>query len=65
MEETVERVNPMDLDPSVSCPFDPARSEHVSTKALLKIYHNKARVLDRLTTDSCLIQVGVRNQQHL
>ena len=31
MEETTKSVNPMDLDPSVSSPFDLARSEHVST----------------------------------
>ena len=29
MEETTESVNPMDLDPSVSGPFDSARNEHV------------------------------------
>ena len=37
VEETVESVNPMDLDPSVSGPSGSARSEHVSTEALLKI----------------------------
>ena len=36
-EETTESVNLMDLDPSVSGPSKPARSEHVSTEALLKI----------------------------
>ena len=49
MEETVESINPMDLDPSVSGPSRSAVSEHVSTKALLKIYQDMARVLDRLT----------------
>ena len=44
MEETAESVNPMDLDPS-----EPAKSEHVSTKALLKISQDMARVLDRFT----------------
>ena len=44
VEETTERVNPMDLNPS-----DLARSEHVSTEALLKISHDMARFLDRLT----------------
>ena len=39
----------MDLDPFVSGPSDSARSEHVSTEALLKIYQDMARVLDRLT----------------
>ena len=37
VEETVESVNPMDLDPPVSDPSRSARSEHVSTEALLKI----------------------------
>ena len=37
MEGTAESVNPMDLDPSVSGPFDSTRSEHASTEALLKI----------------------------
>ena len=36
MEEIDESVNPMDLDPSVSGPSRSARSEHVSTEALLK-----------------------------
>ena len=49
MEETVESINPMDLDPSVSGPSRSARSEHVSTKVLLKIYQDMERVLDRLT----------------
>ena len=40
----------MDLDPSVSSPSDLARSEHVSTKALLKVSQDITRVLDRLTT---------------
>ena len=46
MEETTESVNLMDLDPSVSGPSDSARSEHVSTEALLKISQDMARVLD-------------------
>ena len=37
VEETTKSVNPMDLDPSVSSPFDSAISEHVSIEALLKI----------------------------
>ena len=49
VEETVERVNPMDLNPSVSGPSDSARSEHASTGAFLKIYQDMERVLDRLT----------------
>ena len=48
MEETVESFNPMDLDPYVSGSFDSARSEHVSTEALLKISQDMARVLDQL-----------------
>ena len=50
MEETIERVNPMDLDPLVSAPSRSARSEHSSTEALVKISQDMARVLDRLTT---------------
>ena len=50
MEETTKIVNPMDLDPSVSGPFDSVRSEHASTKALLKISQGMTRVLDRLIT---------------
>ena len=49
MEETVESINPMDLDPSVSGRSDLARSKHVSTEALLKISQDMARVIDRLT----------------
>ena len=48
VEETVESVNPMDLDPSVFGPSDSARSEHASTEALLKISQDMARVLDQL-----------------
>ena len=43
-------INPMDLNPSVSSPSNSARSEHASTKAMLKISQDMARVLDRLTT---------------
>ena len=50
VQEIVESVNPMDLDPSTSGPFGSARSEHASTEALLKISHDMERVLDRLTT---------------
>ena len=39
----------MDLNSSVSGPFDSARSEHASTEALFKISQDMARVLDRLT----------------
>ena len=46
VEETTESVNPKDLNPFVSGPSNLARSEHVSTKALLKISHDMARVLD-------------------
>ena len=49
VEEITENVNPMNIDPSVSGPSDSARSEHASTKVLLKISHDMARVLDRLT----------------
>ena len=50
VEETTESANPMDLDPFVFDLSKPARSEHVSTEVLLKIYQDMARVLDRLTT---------------
>ena len=49
MEETAESVNPMDLNPSVFGPSGLARSEHATTKTLLKISQDIARVLDRLT----------------
>ena len=55
VEERAESVNPMDLDPSVSSPSGSARSEHASTKALLKISQVMIRVLDQLTTPRALI----------
>ena len=54
VEETVESVNPMDLDPFVSSPSNSARSEHVSAEALLKIYQDMERVLDRITVPKAL-----------
>ena len=48
MEETVESVNPMDFDPSVSSLSGSVRSEHSSTEALLKISQDIGRILDRL-----------------
>ena len=48
VKETTESVNPMNLDPSVSGLSGSARSEHVSTEALLKISQDMARVLNRL-----------------
>ena len=48
VEEITESLNPIDLDPSISSPFDSARSEHVSIEALLKISQDMARVLDQL-----------------
>ena len=54
VEEIAKSINPMDLDPSVSNPSEPARCEHdfpvVSTEALFKISQDMARVLDRLMT---------------
>ena len=50
VEETVESVNPMDLNPSISGPYGSDRSDHVSIEALVKISQDMARVLDRLTT---------------
>ena len=49
MKETVEIVNPMDIDLSVSGPFGSAKIKHASTEVLLKISQDMARVLDRLT----------------
>ena len=49
VEGTVESIDPMDHDPSVSGMSDSARSEHASNEALLKISQDMARVLDRLT----------------
>ena len=46
MKETVESVNPMDIDPLVSSLSRSARSEHASTEALLKISQDMERVLD-------------------
>ena len=43
VEETIESVNPMELDPSISGPSSSARSEHVSTGALLKISQDMVR----------------------
>ena len=50
VEETTERVNPMDLDTSVSSPSDSARSKHVSIENLLKISQDMTRVLDQIMT---------------
>ena len=57
VEGTAESVNPMDLDPSASSPPDSARSEHASTKALLKISQDMARVLNRLMAPRTLIDL--------
>ena len=50
VEETTESVNPVDLDPLVFGLSWSTISYHASTKALLKISQDMARVLDRLTT---------------
>ena len=55
VEETDESDNPMNLNPSVSNPSDSARSEHVSTEALLKISQDMARIFDRLMAPKALI----------
>ena len=55
VEETVESVNPMDLDPSVSGLSGSVRSKHASTEVLLKISQDMVRVLDRLMTPRALI----------
>ena len=46
VEKTVESINPIDLDLSISGSFDLARSENASTEVLLKISQDMARVLD-------------------
>ena len=57
VEKTIESVNPMDLDPSVSNPSDSAKSEHVLIEALLKISQDMARVLNRLTAPRALFDL--------
>ena len=47
VEETAGSVNP--LDQSASGPSDSTTNENASTKALIKISQDMARVLDRLT----------------
>ena len=47
IDETAESVNP--LDQFASGPFDSTINEYASTKALVKISQDMARVLDRLT----------------
>ena len=54
-EESAESVNPKDQGPLAPGPFESARGEHVSTKALLKISQDMERLLDRLTTPRVLI----------
>ena len=61
VEETAGNVNPMDLDPSVSSPPEPARGEHGSTEALLKISEDMERVLDRLTAPRASIDSVRKN----
>ena len=47
VDETAESVNP--LDPSASGPSESTMNENASTEALVKVFQNLARVLDRLT----------------
>ena len=47
VDETAESIHP--LDQSVSSPSDSTTNEYASTEALVKIYQDMARVLDRLT----------------
>ena len=47
VDEIAESVNP--LDQSASGPSDSTTNEYASTKALVKISQDMARVLDRLT----------------
>ena len=53
-QETVEGIVES-VNSSISGPFGSDRSEHASTKALLKISQDMARVLDRLTASRALI----------
>ena len=54
VEEAIESVNPREQGLSASDPFESVRSESndpdESTEALLKISHDMARILERLTT---------------
>ena len=52
VDETTESINP--LDQSVSGPSDSTINEYASTKALVKISQDMARVLDRLTAPRAL-----------
>ena len=52
IDETTESVNP--LDHSASGPFDSTINEYASTKALVKISQDMARVLDRLMAPRAL-----------
>ena len=47
VDETAESVNPLDL--STSGPSESTINENASTKALIKVSQDMARVLDRLT----------------
>ena len=63
MEETTESVNPMDLDPSVSSPFEPVRGEHdvpvKLTEAMFKIYQDMAMV--QVWKSRIKLSFGLRN----
>ena len=52
INETAESVNP--LDQSASGSSDPTTNEYASTEALVKIFQDMARVLDRLTAPRAL-----------
>ena len=64
-EDAVESVNPVDQGLSASDPSESVRSEsQVMAKpneALLRIYQDMTRVLDRLTAPKAPIDMGLRN----
>ena len=63
VEEAVESVNPREQGPSASNPSESDRSDRDTkpTKALLKISHDTARVLERLTDPKAPINMVRRH----
>ena len=63
VEEATESVNPMEHDPSASDPSKSVRSDHDTeqTESLLKISHDMAHVLKRLTAPKAPIDMVKRH----
>ena len=63
VEEATESVNPREQGPSASDPSESVRSDRdtESTEALLKISHDMAQVLKRLTTPKAPIDMVRRD----